>query len=296
MKLLIADAIHDEAISKLSAAGFDVKNSPEISPDELLSTIGDYEGLVVRSRTKVTKAMIGAGKKLKIIARVGTGTDTIDVEAAKEKGIEVINAPGANAQAVAELTLGLMLSLIRKIPFADKTTKEGLWQKCELKGTELNGKTVGIIGYGAIGKKVGTLVEAFGANILTHDRDNDGANLQKLLTDSDIITLHSVLNDETKKMINTDKISIMKKSAFLINCARAEIINEDDLYVALSTNMIKGAALDVFWEEPVKSDSRWVKLDNVILTPHIGGQTTEASSEAATMIADKLIDFKNKNI
>lgn len=294
MKVLIADAINEDAIAKLSAAGFDVENSPVITTEELLSNIDEYEVLVVRSRTKVTRSVIDAGQKLKIIARVGVGTDSIDVEAANKKGIEVINAPGSNSQAVAELTLGLMISLLRKIPYADKTTKEGKWLKKDLKGGELHGKTVGIIGYGAIGKKVGALVTAFGATLMTHDRDDDEANVQKLFRESDIITVHTVLTDETRVMINKNNLALMKKTTLLINCARAEVINETDLYDALAHNQIAGAALDVFWEEPLPTDSKWTKLENVILTPHIGGQTREASYAAAMMIADKLIEFKNR--
>lgn len=294
MKLLVADQINSNAITQLESAGFDVVNNPEITAEELASSISDFEILIVRSRTKVPAEIIDIANKLKIIARVGAGTDTIDVAAAAARNIEVINAPGANANAVAELTIGLMLSLLRFIPTADKSTKEGKWLKKQLKGGELTGKTVGIIGYGAIGKKVGALVTAFGANILTHDRDNDMRNLEKLCSESDFITIHSVLTDETRNMINKERLSLMKKTAYLINCARAELIDEQALYDVLSNKTISGAALDVFWDEPITGDNKWTKLDNVILTPHIGGQTGEASQAAAQMIVDKLIEFKQK--
>ncbi len=291
MKILICDPIHQDALSLFKNANIDAFYFAEITPDELLEKIAQFEGLIVRGRTKVTKEVIEKGVKLKIIARIGSGVDNIDVMEAKRKNIIVINAPGANAQAVAELTLGLMLSLLRKIPRADYSMKKGEWAKNMLKGEELHGKKVGIIGFGNIGKRVAHAVEAFGATILTHDRDNDENNLIKLLKESDIVSIHSVLTDETKNMINGSRLSYLKKSAYLINCARAEIVDEAALYTALETGRIKGAALDVFWEEPIPIKSRWLNLENVILTPHIGGQTNEASYNAAMMIAANLVKY-----
>lgn len=291
MKLLIADPIHTDAISKLTSAGFDVLNSPEITTDELLSSIGEYEALIVRGRTKVTKDVIDRATRLKFIGRVGSGVDNIDINSANTKGIIVSNAAGANATAVAELTLGLMLSLLRKIPYADKSTKAGEWLKKQLKGGELQGKTVGIVGYGNIGQKVARLVEAFGASVLSHDKNDDQTNLEKLFSSSDIVTVHSVLVDQTRGLVNNLLLSRMKPNAYFINCARAEIVVEDDLFDILSQKKIAGAAIDVFWVEPIPADSKWLTLENIILTPHIGGQTHEASQQASMIIAENLIEY-----
>lgn len=291
MKILICDPIHHEAIDYLKKSAVDVIYLPEITPDQLIKKIAGFEALVVRGRTKITSEVIQQGINLKIIGRVGTGVDNIDIDEAKRKNILIINAPGANAQAVAELTLGLMLSLLRKIPKADYSIKKGEWAKKELKGEELHGKKVGIIGFGNIGRRVARAVEAFGASVLTHNRDNDENNLNILLKESDIVSIHCVLTEETKSMINADRLSLMKKSAYLINCARAEIIDEEALYTALETNQIKGAALDVFWDEPLPKNSPWLNLDNVILSPHIGGQTIEASQSASIIIAENLVKY-----
>lgn len=292
MNILVSDAIDESALNILRNTNlFSVAYKPDISSEALLAEIGEYEILVVRSRTKVTSAVLQAAKKLKLIGRVGTGTDNIDKKTAHNQSITVINAPGANSQAVCELTIGFMLSLLRKIPFAVASTRNGEWKKKELKGFELNAKKIGIVGYGAIGKKVATVVQAFGATILKHDKDDTRENLELLFAQSDIITLHTVLVDATRNMVNKKLLSLMKKEAYLINCARAEIIAEDDLFETLSEKKIAGAALDVLWQEPIEPTSRWLTLDNVLLTPHIGGQTYEAASTAANIVVSDIIKF-----
>ncbi len=289
MKLLISDKISKNALDLLKDNKIDFDYSPDISPEELLKVIANYQGLVVRSRTKVTKEVIFSGKKLQVIGRVGTGVDNIEVETAKKKGIIVVNAPDANSEAVAELTLGLILALLRHIPKAASSMKEGLWLKKELGGRELSGKTVGIVGYGHIGKKVECLARAFGARPLIFSRSFQTVSLEELFAKSDIVTLHTALTPETKGMINKDLLSLMKPTAILINTARGEIIDEKALYKILFERRIAGAALDVFSEEPLPIDSPYRKLDNVILTPHIGAATKEALERASKAVIEDVI-------
>jgi len=291
MRVLISDKTHEEARLYLKDKGFEVSYQPEISAPDLLIQIANFDCIIVRSRTKVTKNVIYKGKNLRLIARAGSGTDNIDLEAAANSNIVVIKAAGANSQAVAELTIGLMLSLIRNIPYADSTLRKGLWKGKELMGTELYNKTVGVIGFGHVGKKVTALVRAFGANVIICNSHSDEDQLVKLLRNSDIISLHLALNEKTRGIINKNRLSLMKKTAYLINSARGEIIVEEDLYQALVNGQIKGAALDVYWQEPLPAESRWSKLPNVVLSPHIGGQTVESQRKAGMMVAIDLVKF-----
>lgn len=291
MKILVCDKLHPDALEFLHKKKADLLYLPEISPPELLQKVGDVEALIVRSRTKVSEQVIEKGNNLKIVARAGSGTDNIDKVAAQKKGVAVINAPGANAQAVAELTLGLMLSLLRQIPYANKSMHEGLWLKKELMGEEIYNKTVGIIGYGHVGKKVTALVRAFGANVQVVGSHDEEEKILTLLKSSDIVSLHVRLNDKTRGLMNKDRLALMKPTAYLINNCRGEVVVEDDLYEALVNKKIAGAALDVFWKEPLVAPNRWMKLDNCILTPHISGQTTEASRKACMMAAGDVVKF-----
>lgn len=295
MKILICDKINQSATNLLKDNKIEFDYLPEISAEELLKVIASYHALVVRSRTKVTKEIILAGKNLKIIGRVGTGVDNIDVVATKENKVLVVNAPDANSQAVVELTIGLVLSLLRKIPQAVDSMKNGLWLKKELSGTELSGKTVGIVGYGHIGKKIELLARAFGARPLIFSRSFKTATEEELFQTGDIVTLHLALTPQTKGSINKNLLSLMKPTAYLINTSRGEIIDEEALYNALKDKKIAGAALDVYSQEPLPIDSKWRKLDNVILTPHIGAATKEALTRASiTVIRDiiKVLDDK----
>lgn len=291
MRILITDKFDDEARFFLEKKKFSVDYKPEITPLELLEEIENYEGLIVRSRTKVSKEIIERAKKLKIIARAGSGTDNIDKIKSQEKGIAVINAPGANAQAVAELTLGLILSLIRKIPQADASLHEGRWIKKDLLGSEIYNKTVGVIGFGHVGKKVTALARAFGANVLVVGSHDEDEKLAELLKKSDIVSLHVRLNERTRGFINKEKLTLMKKTAYLINCSRGEVIVEDDLFAVLKEKRIAGAALDVFWQEPLSPQSKWRELPNVILTPHIAGQTKEAAKKSCMMVVADMVKF-----
>jgi len=296
-KILVADKIHENGLKLLRAfAGVDVITGME--PAELSKRIAGYDAVVVRSATRVTKEVIDAGKQLKVIARAGAGVDNIDVEAAEAKGIKVISSPEATTVAVAELTLGLMLSLARQIPHADASMKQGKWEKAGLLGSELRGKTLGIIGTGRIGRAVGYKAKAFLMGLLAHDiapseefAERTGCkyvDLNTLLRESDFVTLHVVLTPKTRHMIGERELKLMKPTAFLINASRGEVVDEGALIEALKEGRIAGAALDVYEREPLPADSPLLKLKNVILLPHIGASTVEAQREAGIIIAQKL--------
>ncbi len=293
MKVLISDKISESVLSIFQLKNIEYDYLPEITPADLLLKIKDYQALIVRSRTKVTKEIIDTGQNLKIIGRVGTGVDNIDVAICKQRKIPVVNAPDANSQAVAELTIGLMLSLLRHIPKAVNSMKEGLWLKKELGGSELAGKTVGIIGYGHIGKKIELLVKAFGAHPLIYSRSFQTSTLDHLFEVSDFVTLHLTLTPKTKGLVDSKLLGMMKPTAYLINVSRGEIIDEEALYDIFDKDKIAGAALDVFWQEPLPVDSLWRKLDNVILTPHLGASTKEALKKGTeTVVGDVITVLK----
>ena len=299
-RVLICDSIDNSGIESLKKSGMVVDYQPEIKADQLNSIAKDYDVLVIRSRTKVTKEIIEASApNVKIIARVGVGLDNIDVHEAEANGIRVINSPEAAANAVSELVMGLMLSLARSIPFADIETKKGKWVKSDLTGAELRGKYLGIIGVGNIGRNIGRIGRALRMNLIGYDIvpvNKDFirevglivADLNTLLESADFVTCHVPLTAETKKMFNIDKFSKMKHTAFLINTSRGEIIDESALYDALKNGRIAGAALDVFETEP-PTNKMLLQLPNVICTPHIGAQTKEAQQLAAMVIAEKII-------
>ncbi len=300
MKVLVCDPIHEDGIKILKDAGFEVDVNPNISYEELKEKVRDYNVLVVRSRTKVTREIIEAGENLRVVGRAGAGIDNIDVEAAKERGIIVLNTPEAPAIAVAELTMGLLLSLARQIPRADRSMKEGKWAKKEFRGWQLNGKTFGIVGLGHIGEKVARLAKAFGMKILITKRtppspeilkelEAEFVPLDELLRRSDIISLHVPLTPQTRHMIGEREIQLMKDGAFIINTSRGAVIDEKALFNALKSGKLGGAALDVYEIEPPR-DYSLMKLPNVVCTPHIGAQTVEAQRAAATLLAQKIVD------
>ena len=257
--------------------------------------------MIVRSRTSITKEMIDKAENCKIIARVGVGLDNIDQQAAKTKNIRVINAVEGAMNAVAELVLGLMLSLARQTARGDRALRNQQWLKKELKGTELRGKYLGIIGLGNIGKKLGRLAHALNMNIIGYDVvpiDEEfskevglmKADLNTLLQSSDYVSIHVPLLDSTYHLLDAQKISTMKNTAKIINTSRGGVVDEDALYDALKNGTLGGAALDVFEKEPAIGN-KLAELDNVILTPHIGAQTKEAQSLAANVIAEKIIQI-----
>ncbi len=298
MKILVTDPLASEGLDLLRQQGHEVDYRPDISHDELLEAIARYHGLIVRSRTKVTREIIEAGKELKVIARAGVGVDNIDVRAATERRIPVVNAPAAPTTSVAELTLGHMLALVRHIPKADASMKGGRWEKRALMGVELKGKTLGLIGIGRIGAEVCRLCRAFGMEVIAYDPyltaeriselGAEKVELGELLERADFISIHVPLTPETRGMIDIDALRRMKPTAYLINCARGGVIDEGDLVKALREGMIAGAALDVFAEEP-PIGSPLLELDNVVLTPHLGGSTKEAQIRASIDAAEGVI-------
>ena len=299
--VLICDQVNPKLNEILEKNGLQITYEPEITPDQIAEKIGTYEVDLVRSRTKITKDLIQRADKCKIIARVGVGLDNIDQEAAKEKNIRVINAVEGAMNAVAELVVGLMLSLAREIPRADREVRNGNWIKKELMGTELRGKYLGIVGLGNIGKRLGRLAKSFNMNIIGFDVmpiDEEfskevglmKADLGTLLASADYVSLHVPLLDSTKHMINAEKITTMKSTARIINTSRGGVIDENALYDALKNGNLGGAALDVFEVEPATSNNLR-ELPNFISTPHMGAQTKEAQSLAANVIAEKIIQI-----
>lgn len=303
MRVLIADEVDKECPNRLRAAGFDVSERFEISAEELIKVVGDYEVLVVRSRTKVTREVIASAKKLRLIGRVGVGLDTIDTKAAEEKEIKVINTPQMSTIAVAELVMTMMLDLVRGVHLANESMKKGLWEKKRFHGTELNGKMLGIVGLGRIGKAVAERAKSFGMKLLVYDVIVDEETLKRLgaerlvtvedlLKRSDIVTIHVPLLPETHKMINAKTLAQFKAGAYLINASRGEVVDCKDLLNALKNRKLAGAALDVYENEPPKEpwEKELVAMPNVIATPHIGAQTLEAQIAGAVMIAENIIN------
>ena len=299
--VLICDQVNPVLNEILEKNGLQITYEPEITPEQIQDKIENFEVVIVRSRTKITKDMIDKATKCQIIARVGVGLDNIDQAAAKEKNIRVINAVEGAMNAVAELVIGLMLSLAREIPRADREVRNGNWIKKELMGTELRGKYLGIVGFGNIGKRLGRLARALNMNIIGYDVvpiDEEfskevglmKADLGTLLASSDYVSLHVPLLDSTKHLINAEKMSTMKNTSRIINTSRGGVIDEEALYEFLKDGKLGGAALDVFEVEPATSNNL-ATLPNFISTPHMGAQTKEAQSLAANVIAEKIIQI-----
>jgi D-3-phosphoglycerate dehydrogenase len=300
-KVLVCDSIDQGGIDSMKRAGLTVHYKPEIGPAELVSSVKDYDVIVVRSRTKVPKEVVDAAAQAKIIARVGVGVDNIDVKAAEAKKIRVINAPEAASTAVAELVIGLMISLARSIPRADAETKRGNWIKKDLMGTQLSGKYLGIVGVGNIGRNIGRMARALRMNLIGFDPypinrefiSETGmivTDLNTLLESADFVTCHVPATPETKYMFNSERLAKMKPTAYLINTSRGDIIDESALYEVLKSGKLAGAALDVFEVEP-PINKQLVNLTSVVCTPHIGAQTREAQALASTVIAEKVIQI-----
>lgn len=300
-RVLVCDSIDQAGIDSMKRAGLNVDYKPEIKPAELVSSVKDYDVIIVRSRTKITKEVVDAAASARIIARVGVGLDNVDVKAAEEKKIRVINAPEAASIAVAELAIGLMISLARSIPRADAESKRGNWIKNELMGTQLSGKYLGIVGVGNIGRNIGRMAKALRMNLIGYDPypisrefiTETGmivTDFNTLLESADFITCHVPATPETKHIFNAERFAKMKPTAYLVNTSRGEIIDENALYEALKNNKIAGAALDVFEVEP-PTNKQLLGLPNLVCTPHIGAQTREAQELASTVIAEKVIQI-----
>ncbi len=300
MKVLVSDKLSQEGLAilkKEKAIQVDVKTG--LTPEELKKIIRDYDGLIVRSGTRVTREVIQAAKKLKIIGRAGVGLDNIDVEAASRQGIVVMNAPGGNTISTAEHTMSMILALSRNIPQAYLSLKEKRWDRKKFMGTEIYGKTLGIIGLGRIGTEVAKRAMSFGMKVKAYDPylsldkvkalKIESVSLKELLKRSDYITVHTPLTDETKHLISDKEIALMKSGVRIINCARGGIIDERALIKGLKSGRIAGCALDVFEKEPPVG-SALLKLDSVIVTPHIGASTEEAQINVAIDIAHQMCD------
>ena len=298
MKILVTDKIADEAIDLLEKEDFDV-TFDEMDHDELLESIRGYDALMVRSRTKVTSDIIEKADNLKVIGRAGIGVDNIDIESAARHGIKVVNAPTGATISVAELTIAHMLSLSRHLTIADSTLKKGRWEKKRLKGVELNGKILGLVGCGNIGRKTAELAKAFNMRIIGYDPFLSKEDLEKydiekvdelkdLMKKADYISLHLPHTEDTHHIIDAEMLGYMKPTAFIINCARGGTIDEKALYNVLKDKKISGAALDVFEEEP-PGDNPLFTLENLVSTPHLGASTVEGQIRAGTICAEQVI-------
>ncbi len=299
-KVLISDSMSKVAqkIFEKNNISIDVKTG--LSEDEIIKIIPEYDGLVVRSATKVTKNIISAAKKLKVIGRAGAGVDNIDIPFAKENNMIVMNTPGGNANATAEHTFALIMSVLRKIPFANETTHKGQWEKKNIKGNELSKKTLGIIGFGNVGVRLSNLVKGFDMKILVNSKSLESrkkdfphvenVSFDEIINKSDIISFHCKAPKDGKPLITKEHYTNMKPTAYLINAARGNIVDEKDLNNALNENLIAGAAIDVFSKEPAKEN---ILFNNpkVVLTPHIAASTSEASVVVAEMVANQISDF-----
>jgi D-3-phosphoglycerate dehydrogenase len=302
MKVLVTDRIADEAIQLFKNAGLDVIYD-EMDADTLLGEISKYDALMVRSRTKVVTDVIKAGENLKVIGRAGIGVDNIDIKTAAEKGIKVVNAPTGATISVAELTIAHMLSLSRHLTKANDTMKKGEWAKKQLRGIELHGKTLGLVGSGNIGRLVAKYAQLFNMKVIGYDPfvskpDMERHGIEKiedlgdLMKTADFISLHLPHTSDTHHLIDDKLLEKMKPSAYLINCARGGVVDEKALFETLKNRRIAGAALDVFEEEPPR-DNPLLSLDNVVFSPHIGANTKEGQIRAGTICAEQMLKVLN---
>ncbi len=299
MKVLVCDKISDEGLKILKDAGLEVDVKTGMSPEEVAGVIAPYHAVIVRSATKIRKPAIEAGTNLRAIARGGVGLDNIDVDFAKEKGIRILNTPGATAISVAELTAGMMLCLCRPIPRADASMKAEKWEKKKFMGTELYGKTLGVVGTGQIGLNVIRIARGFRMDIIACDivrneemRKELGfsyVDMAELLARSDVITIHVPLMSATRHMINAETIAKMKDGVLIINCARGGVVNEKDLVEALKSGKVGGAGIDVYEKEPT-DNKELLALDNVVLTPHLGASAREGQLRVAVEICEKVVN------
>lgn len=300
-RVLIADAVSTECDAILTRRGIEVNRAVGVSRDELLRILPDYHGMIVRSAVKVDREMIGAMEKMRSIGRAGAGVDNIDVAAATERGIVVMNTPGGNTISAAEHTVAVLLSLLRKIPAANASLRAGSWDRKSFTGTELMGKRFGVLGLGRIGREVATRIRSFEAEVLGYDPILSAdaveelgirpATFEELIAEADILTIHIPLLPETRGLIGSEQLARMKRGAFVVNCARGGIVDEGALLDALHSGQIGGAALDVFEQEPPAFPSPLIEHPNVVATPHIAASTHEAQERVALDIADQMADF-----
>jgi D-3-phosphoglycerate dehydrogenase len=300
MKVLVSDNISPKGVEILRKAGLEVDVKTGMKPEELKACIGEYHGLIIRSATKVTAEIIDAAVNLKVVGRAGSGLDNVDKTAASKKGIVVMNTPGGNTITTAEHSIAMLFSVARLIPQATASMKAGKWEKKKFMGVELFNKTLGILGLGNIGTQVAKRAQGLEMNVIAYDPflSEDKAktlgirkvSLDELFAHSDFITVHTPMTPETKGVINAKTISRMKDGVRIINCARGGIVNEQDLYEALKSGKVAGAALDVFEKEPPVNNPL-LTLENVVCTPHLGASTEEAQENVALAVAEQVVDY-----
>jgi len=290
IKVLVCDKITDEGIKIFEAKGYEVTKAWNLPKNQLPAMVGDYEVLIVRSATKVTAELLANAKKLRVIGRAGEGLDNIDLRKAAEMNIEVVNTPHVAAISVAELTIAHLLALARGIVEGTVSLREGKWIKEELMGVEINGKTLGIVGCGSIGKTVERLALSLGMKVVGVDMCVYGrfATLEEMLPQVDFVTVHVPLTPHTRHMISAKEFAMMKDGVMLVDCSRGGVVDQEALYDALVSGKVKAAALDVFEEEPPKN-SKLLSLKNVHATPHIGAQTWEAQVKSSVLVAERVI-------
>jgi len=301
LKIFVADDVSESGLEPLRAASFTVEKRTGLSHADLVTALADCEGLIVRSETKVTAALLDAASNLRVIGRAGVGVDNIDVPSATLRGVVVMNAPDGNTITTAEHTIALLVSLARSIPQANRSLKAGLWERKKFIGVELQGKTLGIVGLGRIGRVVASRARGLGMIIVAYDpfiaadqaRDLEIelAPLAEVYARADFLTVHTPLTNETRGMIDRDVLAKMKKGARIINCARGGLVDEEALYDAIKNGSIAGAAIDVFTQEPPPADHPLLSLDQVIATPHLGASTTEAQEGVAFTVAEQMRDY-----
>jgi D-3-phosphoglycerate dehydrogenase len=301
IKILVSDDVSESGLEPLRAAGFAVDKKTGLKPDELCELVRDYDALIVRSETKVTAQVMDAARNLRAIGRAGVGVDNIDVPAATARGIVVMNAPDGNTMTTAEHTLALLLALARRVPQGHASLRAGRWDRKKFVGTELRGKTLGIVGLGRIGKVVAARARGFEMRVVAFDPfisqeqarelEIELATLEDVCARADFLTVHTPLTAETRGIIGAAEIARMKKGAYIINCARGGLVDEKALHAALTEGRLAGAALDVFEQEPPAPDNPLLSLDNVIVTPHLGASTKEAQEGVAVTVAEQMRDY-----
>ena len=301
IRVFVADDVNQSGLEPLRAAGFDVDMRTGLSNVELREAVRDCNGLVVRSETKVTAGLMDVALQLRVVGRAGVGVDNIDVAAATTRGIVVMNAPDGNTITTAEHTIALLISLARRVPSANASLKSGLWERKKFIGVELQGKTLGIIGLGRIGRVVASRARAFGMNVIAcdpfvapdqaRDLELESVTLDEVCARADFLTVHTPLTSETRGVIGVDAFAHMKTGVRIINCARGGLIDERALYDAIKDGKVAGAALDVFEQEPPPKDHPLLSLDEVIVTPHLGASTSEAQEGVAVTVAEQMRDY-----
>jgi D-3-phosphoglycerate dehydrogenase / 2-oxoglutarate reductase len=304
MKILISDKMSNKVEDVLKSKSIDYDIKTGLESNELKSIIDDYDGILIRSATKLTSDILENCSNLKVIGRAGVGVDNVDLDVATKNKILVMNTPLGNLEATAELTVGLMFSLYRHIHLANSSTHQGKWEKSKFMGTELKGKTLGIVGFGNIGQRVAEICHVIGMRILTNSKSASDdvlkslsakkVSTEELLSSSDVLSLHTKLNEQTSNMLNKETIATMKKSSVIINCARGGLINESDLKEALNNDVIAGAAIDVYETEPA-TENVMFGAKNLLLTPHLGASSKEAQSNVAIDVANQVADFLKEN-